>query len=90
MMIAFGLMDAELAHEPLVRDPLQEVVRDRRDEDLGLRDLGMDQRLALGDVAVLDPDAALGRGLAKHDRVEVDDLDVVAAARGSFLARARR
>ena len=65
MICAFGIQAVQHSHEPLVGGAFQNRIRKGADEDFGLFDVGVEQRIALADIAVNHPYLALHQSFAR-------------------------
>ena len=74
--MAVGLIERDMADQLLVVGALQQRVRHAEDDDLGIADAGMDQRVDIADVAI-DHVLAAPDQSAEDVRIEVDDADLV-------------
>ena len=65
-----------MADQLFVVGALQQRIRDAEDDQFGLADAGMHQRIHIADVAIDHVHAAVGQG-AEHQRVEIDHGDLL-------------
>ena len=65
-----------MADQLLVAGAHQQRIRHAQDDDLGLADAGMHQRIDIADIAVDHVQAAI-RQRPEYQRVEIDDADLL-------------